>query len=1247
MRPSGLWGFSPLSRFAAGALGFGVTLLLKITLLSTVGIFPVAHAAGAEGEWESGVGFRRRQFSAPPAGSPGFTLLPAGEIGIGFTNLLSEAKVGQFQNTMNGSGVAAADFDRDGWCDLFFCNKEGPSALFRNLGNGRFTNVTESAGVACAQQLSSGALFADLNGDGYPDLVVSSFGGPNAFLVNDGHGHFVDRTRESGLTNFTGSTSMAAADLDGDGDLDLYLCNFGMLSILRDGGQVSTRMVNGKPVVTGRYAGKVKIIDGLLTEYGEPDVLFWNDGDGHFTAAKWPETFFDEDGKAMSAPLDFGLAVQIRDIDGDGLPDIYVCNDFQTPDRLWLNQGNRKFRATDRMALRTMSYASMGVDFADLDRDGRLDFITVEMLSRDHAHHLRQTSPMRPLNRVPGVSSEREEVPRNAVYWNRGDGTFADIAYFSGLAATDWSWAAIFLDVDLDGYEDLLVSNGHMHDVNSRDLIEAARANGGQTPAQSKGALASYPKLESPKYAFRNRGDLTFEEKGRDWGFNSTWICHGMCLADLDNDGDLDVVLNAVNHPPLIYRNNSSAPRLAIRLKGEGRNGFGVGGKITVSGAGLPVQTQEMLSGGRYLSGDDMLRVFACGSAPSLRVEVAWSSGKRSVVEKASPNALYEIEEAKAEPASPASGEKVPAPAMTLMKEVTSQLGHQHTELPFDDFAVQPLLPHRLSQLGPGVSCADWNGDGLDDLIVASGQGGSLAMFAGDGNGRFTSVATTFTPLPDDAGSVLVLPGVSGSSTLWTTVAQYERPDPARGAASSWEFSGNPTVSGRAGAGLPAMPEGSSAGALCAADFDGDGDLDLFVGGRYVAGRYPEPPVSLIYRNNGGAWVLDAEASAAVRQVGMVSGALWTDLSGDGYPELVLACEWGPIRVFLNERGKLREVTRDWGLDGWIGWWNSVAAGDFDGDGKIDLVAGNWGLNGPEQVWSPLPRKLFYGDFADDKSVQMIESIQDPGTHQWMPAVDFSTLRNAIPSLRAKVANHETFAAMSVAQLLEGRTSGVQEMEVRTLTSLLLLNRGSRWEARPLPREAQWTPIFGISVADLDGDGAEDLFIAQNCFAVRPDQSRLDAGRGLWLRGDGRGGLEPVSGERSGVKIYGEQRGCAVGDFNQDGRVDLVVTENGGPTHLFLNQAGKPGLSVQLKGPSGNPTGYGAVVRLKFEQNWGPAHEIHAGSGYWSQDAAKCLLGFNSRPSAVWVRWPGGRETTVNLTDADFQHAITVRAPQP
>ncbi len=462
---------------------------------------------------------------------------------------------------MNGSGVAAGDVDGDGRCDLYFCNIAGTNALFRNLGNWRFENITAAAGVLCPNWTSSGAVFADLEGDRDLDLLITTLGsGVHAFR-NDGKGHFREVTAEVGLTSNTGSTSMALADVDGDGDLDLYVANYGALSVLRAGGRAEVKKIKGQWVVQGPHAHRLRYVDGRMEEVGEVDVLYLNDGKGHFTAAPWNSPrFLDATGKPKPPPPDYGLSVQMRDLTGDGAPEIYVCNDFQTLDRLWLNDGTGNFREASFLNLRKFPFSSMGVDFADLDRDGEMDFIAVEMAGSTHARRMNQVTGIQFLPNVPGRFDYRPEVNRNALYRANGDNSWSEVADFAGVSATDWSWQPVFLDVDLDGFEDLLVINGMMYDIQDRDTLAKIRTLGKQTDAAARTNLLAYPPYPSPKSAFRNRGDFTFEDRAKQWGLDVSSIAQGIALADFDNDGDLDLAINNLNDGAMIFRNECTAP---------------------------------------------------------------------------------------------------------------------------------------------------------------------------------------------------------------------------------------------------------------------------------------------------------------------------------------------------------------------------------------------------------------------------------------------------------------------------------------------------------------------------------------------------------------------------------------------------------------------------------------------------------------------------------------------------------------
>jgi len=1181
--------------------------------------------------WTQREGYREAPLSVPPTGRTGFTLLRPEQSGLFFTNQLSYARAETNQNLMNGCGVAAGDFDGDGNCDLYFASSEGPNGLFRNTGQWRFENVTATAGVAATHQSTKGVVFADVNGDGLLDLFAAALGGPNALFLNLGGGRFNNVTASAGLLAKAGAHSAALADVDGDGDLDLYVANYGEISILRSGGQFSVRKVNGKDAVTGRWARRLKIVDGVLLELGEPDVLYLNDGKGGFSPLPWTGgAFLREDGTPLKSELwDMGLSVMFHDLNGDGAPDIYVCNDFQTPDRIWLNDGRGHFRAPPDITLRVTPNFSMGIDFADIDHDGYDDFFAGDMLSRRHKLRMTEMGETNPPPSRVGEPTDRHQIRRNVLAWNRGDGTYADIAEFAGVAASDWTWSVAFLDVDLDGYEDLLAVNAHAYDTQDFDTIEKSPTSVGMGQNRQIGkSLKDFPPLITPNYVFHNRHNRTFEEVGATWGFNSTNICHGIALADFDNDGDLDIALSCLWQPPLLYRNESSSPRVAVRLRGLAPNTKGIGAKVTLSGGAVPLQSQEIHCGGRYLSADDTSWTFAAGaSANDMVLEVAWRSGKTSVVRGVKANHFYEIDETGAKEGR--NDSKLESQnAKPLFTDVSASLAHTNEQTPFNDLQRQPMLIRALSRLGPGVAWWDLDSDGDDDLVLGASQGGRVAVFRNDGKGAMTRWPGLETPLDGDLGGF----AVSGAE-LVAGLSNY-RGGSATGLLGLHLNSASLALSPIESTG----PTNSSIGPVASSDVDGDGDLDVFVGGRVIPGRYPSAASSLFLRNDHGKLAPDAATSATLQNLGLVSAAVFSDLDSDGFPELIIACEWGPLKIFRNSRGTLVPWDVPVSLDSRLstldqlnGWWTSVTTGDFDGDGRLDIAAGNWGLNHSYAVPARQPTRLYYGDFDDNGSLDLIEAETDPENGRIVPKRDLAFLSLGMPVLRARFPKHAQFAEADMSAILGSSFAKAGQAQVNTFASMLFLNRSNRFEAVRLPDEAQWSPVFGLNVADFDGDGHEDLFLAQNFFSQRPEEPRADAGRGLLLRGDGKGGFTAMRGQDSGVKIYGEQRGSAAGDFDADGRVDLLVSQAGAETKLLHNESAKPGLRIRLQGPPGNPRGIGAVAWLTFGTMRGAARESHGGSGYWSQESSVLVLATPQPPTGLSVLWPGGKLTTGEL----------------
>jgi hypothetical protein len=1065
--------------------------------------------------------------------------------------------------SFTGGGVAIGDYDGDGKPDLFFTDPADGGQLYRNLGDFHFENATRKAGLTVASGWSAGTTWADVNGDGRLDLFVCMFGTANRLYLNLGDGTFIEVAQASGLT-FRGASLMAAfADYDRDGDLDLYLVTNRIKpppGLLQERFNVATGP-DGEPSLPDRYAqyaGLVKMPDGKYKQVASAqfDYLFRNDGND---GAGRPQ-FTDVSKAAGIWTTGYGLSATWWDYDSDGWLDLYVANDFYGADRLYRNNKDGTFSDVAPNVLPHTPWFSMGSDVADINNDGRLDYMASDMAGS--THYKEKMS----MGNMTGRESDSwflnfpspRQYMRNAVYLNTGTGRFMEVAHLCGMAATDWTWAVKFADFDCDGRDDVFISTGMSRDWFNSDLRKQEEdliANGGRAAANA--FWEKQKPLASANWAFRNAGDLRFENVGKAWGLAGDSVSYGAALGDLDGDLDLDLVVNNFDGKPSIYRNDlAGGNRLALRLKGQGGNSWGVGATVVAHLETEPaLQTKTLALSRGFMSSNEPLLHFGLGEATALEsLVITWPSGTRQEVGKLAAGNLHIITEPKTGIAPPTS----PRP---MFASSSMFRGIAHGERPYDDFRRQPLLPSKLSQLGPGIAWGDVNRDGRQDFYLgraAGAYGGIYLRLETPTSQGAHFVVDTFDPFEADAACEDIAPlffdaDRDGDLDLYVVSGGVECEPGAAVLRDRLYLNGGKGSFTKAPAGT--LPEANiSGGAACAADFDRDGDLDLFVGGRSIPGRYPETPRSQLLRNDSrqGAPKFVEVTPKGLATTGLVTAARWADFNGDHWPDLLVAHEWGPVKLYLNKEGSLAEASTMSGLQPFTGWWNSLAVADVDGDGDLDFAAGNVGLNSKYHASPEHPAVLYYGDVDGSGRKRIVEAKFEGAT--MVPVRGFSCSRNAMPSLGKQHSNFHSFATKTLAELYpEQRLGAATRHEANTLQSGIFVNGGTgNFTFRPLPRLAQAAPIFAMVFSDLERDGDLDLCAVGNSFSSQPETGHMDGGVGLILRNNGAGFFEAISPAESGLVIPGDAKSLNLIDLNRDGRPDLVAGINNGDVMAFL-----------------------------------------------------------------------------------------------
>ena len=1081
-----------------------------------------------------------------------FTLLPPDVTGIRFENRIRETRehnVFTYRNFYNGGGVAIGDLNGDTLPEVVLTANQSGTRVFENRGSFRFADVTRAAQLENEKDSwTTGVLLADVNGDGRLDIYVCRAGpyAPerrgNQLWINQGSDkagfpRFREMAEQYGVADRGYTTHAAFVDYDRDGDLDLFV-------------------LNNSPRPASSF--RLKNLRDVRDPYGSK--LYRNDNDRFVDVS--------EAAGIYSPEMAFGLGVAVSDVNRDGWPDIYVANDFFERDYLFENRGDGTFAEQLDRRMPVVSYFSMGLDAADVDNDGWPEIYTTDMLPDDE-YRLKTTTSVESWevyqNKVR--TGYHHQLMRNMLQRNNRDGTFSDVGELAGVARTDWSWSALIADLDLDGWKDIYVTNGLAKDITSQDYV-AFLANDETMKAVTSGAggkrRVDFDRLTKAMestplsdYAFRNTGGLRFQNAAKAWGLDSANFSNGAAYGDLDGDGALDLVVNNVNQETFVYRNNARTAHpqrhaLRLRLEGAGKNRFAIGARVTAYVGGMALAHELEPSRG-FQSSVDYTLVIGLGdhaAADSVRVEWPGARGTRPVsVLRGVPSGrtvLVRQSDATEMPAPPAAAPRA------WLADVTNdaRLLYMHRENEFVDFDRERLMPKLLSTEGPLMAVADVNGDGLDDVFIGGAKEQRRQVFLQRRDGSFApSSATAFDSdlVSEDIGAAFFDANGDGRPDLYVVSGGSEYSEGAPALQDRLYLNAGGGEFRKADGRLPA--EFSSGSRVVPADYDGDGDVDLFVGGRVVPWRYGMTPRSMLLSNDGTGRFTDVTDRVApgLAQAGMVTDAVWRDVDGDRRVDLVVVGEWMPITIFRNTGARL-ERSEVRGLERSHGWWNRIIAADFTGDGRVDFVVGNLGLNSRLRATAEEPTTLYVGDFDRNGFVEQIMSTYNDGVSYPLPLRD--ELFRALPRLMTRFGSYKDYALKTVADIIPAaELSGAITLQAYTFaTSLVRSDPDGSYSLVPLPDEAQVAPVYGIFADDLDRDGHQDLLLAGNFDGFKPEIGRMATGRGLVLRGDGKGGFSALGADRSGFLVTGQardiQRVRTRGGRRAGGDARYVVTRN-------------------------------------------------------------------------------------------------------
>ncbi|WP_238808597.1 VCBS repeat-containing protein [Emticicia aquatica] len=1022
-------------------------------------------------------------------------MLSSSETGVKFVNKVEENdeyNVLEYMNIYTGAGVAAGDINNDGLPDLFFSGNQTSCKLYLNKGALNFEDITEKAGLK-TDRWCTGVSMVDINQDGWLDIYVNVSGSPkfgnlaNLLYVNNGRNAkgeitFTEKAEEYGIAEKRQTMNASFFDYDKDGDLDLFLIT-----------NPADEMLTGVNSLNGRK---------LQGESAGTDILYRNDGNQNGLSPR----FTDVSKEAGILNDGYSLGCAISDVNGDGFPDIYVSNDFLSNDILYINNQDGTFTDKASQYLKHTSFASMGNDIADFNNDGLPDICVLDMLPEDN---------FRKKMLIPTANYDKFQLSlklgynpsytRNTLQLNNGNQTFSEIAFLSGVSATDWSWSSLLADYDNDGDKDLMVTNGFYRDLGNLDYINyqaSQQSPMGTMEAKRKEKLKAIHNLDNvplQNYLFENNGNLTFTKRSDEWGFTEKGFSNGACYADLDNDGDLDLVINCFNSEAKIYKNRSNERSknnfLTVKFNGKKPNLQGIDSKVWLFSDGK-MQFQELNPYRGYESTMDTKLVFGLGKTPKIdSVVVEWSDGKRQTIFQPKANQVLIINYL------PQSYFPQKTTNELLFNEIADKLGinYDHQENNFADFKEQVLLPHLHSKLGPFIAVGDINGDKLEDFYVGAASGYNGSFFIQSRNGSFNQKVLTKNNIQAEETGVLLFDADNDKDLdLYTVSGGSENPEGSDEQQDSfYENEGN----GNFHFVTNSLPDTKASGScVSACDFDKDGDLDLFVGGRVRPNEYPLAPRSYLLKNSKGKFI--DITPPELQNIGMVTSAIWIDYDNDGWHDLLLAGEFMPITLFKNGKGKVVHKSE---IVNSSGWWNSLAAGDFDNDGDIDFIAGNLGLNTRYRASVEEPLSIYAKDF--DKNGRIDPIMGYFVQHEKHIFHTRDELITQIPAMKSRFTSYEKYAqATFVESFLKEEIANAYVLQSVCFESSYFENKGNgQFKRIALPIESQFAPVNGILIGDYNNDSHLDILLAGNSYDTETSTGRYDAGTGLLLTGNGKG----------------------------------------------------------------------------------------------------------------------------------------------